>query len=99
MATLNIESEKPNSEEFLLYIKPWCASMWFDLAVLLDVPLWKLKKIKLCHSEDSCTEMFMEWLNINSNATWNALLKAVNYITFDTFSKLILITKHHEKGK
>ena len=82
--------DKPNSEEFSLYIKPWCDSVWFDLGVLLDVPLHKLKQIKLSDSEEGCCiQMFMEWLNSNSGATWGDLLKAVNNVLFDTPSDFI----------
>lgn len=89
--------ERPNSEEFSLYIKPWCSSMWFDLGVLLNVQLYKLKEIKLSNSEDHCMQMFMEWLNSDSDATWGDLLKAVNDISFDTFSDLI--NEYHENSK
>ena len=81
--------DRPNSEEFSQYIKPWCDSMWFDLGVLLDVPLHTLKHIKLSGSEDCCMQMFIEWLNCNSDGTWDHLLKAVNSVLFGTLSDLI----------
>ena len=92
-----IALERPNSKEFLLYIKPWCAGVWFDLGVLLDVPLQKLKEIKLSGSEDCCMQMFIEWLNGNSDATWGGLLKEIDSILFDTFSDSI--NGYDEKSK
>ena len=94
---VSIVLDRPNSEEFSLYIKPWCDSLWFDIGVLLDVPLHKLKHIKLSGSGDCCMQMFMEWLNSNSGATWDDLLKAVNNVLFDTLSDLI--NTYHYKSK
>ena len=39
----------------------------------------------------------MEWLNGNSDATWDDLLKAVNDITFGTFDDLT--GEYHEDSK
>jgi len=89
--------EKPTPAEFSLYIEPWCANMWFDLGILLDVPLHELKQIKLSGSKDCCMRMFMEWLKIDSDATWDDLLKKVNNVLFDTLSDLV--TVHHNNSK
>ena len=93
----SIALERPNPKEFLLYIKPWCSGVWFDLGILLDVPLHKLKEIKLSGLEDCCMQLFMEWLNSNSYATWGGLLKAIDSILFDAFSDSI--NGYDEKGK
>ena len=91
MVFLYLASEKPNPTEFSLFIKPWCASVWFDLGILLDIPLYELKQIKLSGSKDCCMRMFMKWLKSNSDATWDDLLKEVNNVLFDTLNELITV--------
>ena len=96
MVFVYVVLDRPNSEEFSLYIKPWCDSMWFDLGVLLDVPFHTLKHIKLSGTKDCCIQMFMQWLSINTAATWDHLLKAVNTILFGTLNDLI--NTYHGEG-
>ena len=72
--------------------------MWFDLGVLLDVPLKKLRETKFSDSKDYCMQMFMEWLNSNPDATWGYLLRVINDISFDTFSS-DLINEYQGKRK
>jgi len=73
--------KRPNIKEILLQIAPECFNRWFDIGILLDVPVQKLKDMKFSENTQPdvcCMKMFTEWLDGDGNPTWDALSKAVN---------------------
>ena len=75
---------RPNIEEILLHIAPQSFSRWFDIGVLLDVPVQKLRDIKFSDNTQldvCCMRMFTEWLDGDGNPTWAILSKTVSSCT------------------
>jgi len=65
-----------------MHIKPQvqCLNLWYNLGVLLDVPVQKLEDIRLSEQDDldlCCVKMFTEWLENGTDTTWSTLLRAV----------------------
>ena len=74
--------EKPITHKF----PSQCFNRWFDLGILLDIPIQKLREIKFSDNNDKpdacCMKMFTEWLNDDDNptCTWAALSNAATSI-------------------
>jgi len=82
---LILESEKPSLKGFVLHIKPQlqCLNTWYNLGVLLDVPVQKLEDIRSSEQDDidlCCVKMFIQWLENGTDTTWNTLLRAVDSV-------------------
>ena len=80
---LVLETEKPSTKQFVLYIKPQlqCLNACIDLGILLDVPVQKMEDIKLSEHNDldlCCIKIFTEWLESSKETTWHSLLGAVD---------------------
>ena len=81
---LALENEKPSLKEFVIHIKPQvqCLNTWFNLGVLLDVPVQTLEDIRVSEKDDldlCCVKMLKEWLDNGTNTTWSTLLRAVSF--------------------
>ena len=62
---------------------PPCLNRWFDLGVILDISVQKLKEIKSSENiqpDTCCMRVITEWLDSDVNPTWNTLSKAINSI-------------------
>jgi len=83
-----VASERPNVKEISLQITPDCFNRWFDLGILLDVPVQKLRDIKFSDNNDQsdvcCMRMFTEWLDGGNDPTWGVLSKAVGLVLSST---------------
>ena len=57
-------------------------SDWYKLGVLLDVPVWELKKIKKLNEEveENKIELFHIWLKNAKAPTWETILCAVRQL-------------------
>ena len=89
------ESEKPTARELSIFIKPH-AQQWFEIGILLGIPLKKLQDIEKHHTIDveSCgANMLMEWLVCDPNACWKKLRETV-----DKTSKIPNINSSTESG-
>ena len=81
--SLVLETEKPSTKQFVLYIKPQlqCLNECVDFGVLLDLSVPKLEDIKLSEQNDldlCCMKIFTEWLESSNMTTWSTLLEAVD---------------------
>lgn len=93
-----IASEKPTARELSVYFKPY-AQQWFDIGILLDLPLPKLEDIAKRHKDDvqSCgVRMLMEWVVSDPNACWKKLQEVVENITKNTDTKPTISGVHYE---
>jgi len=75
---------RPNIKEILLHIEPHSFDRWFDIGILLDVPVQKLRDIKFSDNTQSdicCKRMFTEWLDSDVNPTWSTLSLAISSCT------------------
>jgi len=82
---LILENEKPSLKDFVVHIKPQvqCLNVWYNLGVLLDVPVQKLEDIRLSEQDDldlCCVKMFTEWLENGTDTTWSTLFRAVDSV-------------------
>jgi len=78
---------RPNIKEILLQIAPECFNRWFDIGILLDVPVQKMRDIKFSDNTQPdvcCVRMFTEWLDGDANPTWATLSKAVDLVSSST---------------
>ena len=81
------------------YVRSEVATCWYDLGVELLNPD-KLKKLDIIKcdypglTETCCTEMFKYWLQVDADASWHKLLKALKYIGHDTLAEKINKIKH-----
>lgn len=79
-------SEKPTARELSIYIKPH-AEQWFEIGILLDIPVQKLEDIEEHHKNDvqSCgARMLTEWIISNPNACWKKLYEVVEKVSKNT---------------
>jgi len=63
------------------HIVPKWASTWKQLGEHLNIEDYLLKNIEKDYSNDcegSCSKMLQEWLDMNSNASWEVLIKALD---------------------
>ena len=97
-----IASERPSIKEIILQISPLCFNRWFDLGIILDISVQKLRDIRLSVNikpDAYCIRMFTEWLEGDVNPTWNTLSKAINSVlAYTTILEELHIVNFCEKG-
>jgi len=95
ITTFTENMKQSSLKDFVIYIKPGCLNAWYNLGVLLDVPVQKLEDIRLSEQDDPdlcCVKMFTKWLENGTDTTWSTLLKS-NYFLNTKTKKL------HGKGR
>ena len=63
-------------------MNPTIKEVWFEVGVLLELPVAKLQNIKEVHGNDlnsSCMMMLIEW-SLKKSATWENLLSVIDRI-------------------
>ena len=66
------------------YVTPRYASHWKEIGIFLDLKPEEIEIIKMDNPEDTkrrCNDMFIKWLQINSNASWEKLFNALDLAT------------------
>ena len=75
-----VESAKPTMSEICKHIRDEAASRWYNLGMLLVVPVHQLNIIQMNYPHDTemcCTQMFRYWLQTDTEASWSKLLNAL----------------------
>ena len=70
------EKQRPLLKELDNHVVPQWATMWRQLGVQLNVANHLLRIIEKNHPNDCegcCSKMLQEWLDSNSNASWEVL--------------------------
>ena len=86
-----VGTSAPTLKELHRYVRPEVASQWYDLGVeLLNHDQAKRLEVIKCDnpglSETCCTEMFKYWLQVDVDASWNKLLKALKHTGYNTLA-------------
>ena len=94
MCLVAVGSKVPTLRELHRYVRPDVAPLWYDLGVeLLHTDQLKKLDIIRCDyyglTETCCTEMFKYWLQVDVDASWQKLLKALRHIRHDTLADKI----------
>ena len=89
-----VGSDRPNISELHNYVRVEVSPRWNDLGVqLLDAEqAKKLDVIKADHPGDSekcCTALFNYWLQVDTTASWNKLITALQHIGHDVLAERI----------
>ena len=73
-------------------------SDWYKLGVLLDVPIWELKKIEQLNGgvEKYKTELFDFWLKNSEAPTWETIVNAVRQLDRN-LAKRLAAKVHQQK--
>ena len=86
-----VGSDKPTLKLFNHHIRATIAPHWYDLGVelLKEGSVDRLNIIKSDHLqsvEKCCTEMFMYWLRVDKEASWNKLINALQRLGQNTLA-------------
>ena len=86
-----VGTSTPTLKELHRYVRPEVASQWYDLGVeLLNHDQVKRLDVIKCDypglSETCCTEMFKYWLQVDVDASWDKLLKALKHTGYNTLA-------------
>lgn len=67
----------------LNYVNPVVKERWFELGILLALPVAKMQEIKdqAVDLDSSCLRMLIEW-SLGKSATWGNLLSVIDRIAF-----------------
>ena len=84
---LYVGSDRPEITQLHSHVKWEVSPNWYDLGVQLlnTEQAKKLKTIKVDHPGDSekcCTELFAYWLQVDTNASWDKLIIALQQIDY-----------------
>ena len=66
-------------------MNPNIKELWFEIGVLLGLPVAKLQNIEELHGKDlnsSCMMMLIEW-SLAKYATWGNLLSVIDRVPFE----------------
>jgi len=80
------ENEKPLLRELNNHVVPKWAASWKQLGGLLNIEEHLIRIIEQDHPNDCegcCSKMLQEWLDMNSNATWEILVNALDKVVDD----------------
>ncbi|XP_065899282.1 NLR family CARD domain-containing protein 3-like isoform X2 [Dysidea avara] len=75
-------SQKPTAKDLLVYVNPHISQTWFEVGILLAIPVHKLQEIERDHGNDvesSCMRMLVEW-SLGRSATWEKLLSVIDSV-------------------
>ena len=91
---MGVGSDKPTIRLLNIHVRDKVAPEWFDLGVQLlsSEQLEKLDTIRQDYPADTnmcCTEMFKHWLNVDTEASWNKLIAALEQIDHNTLAETI----------
>ena len=78
---IHAESTKPELKDLCKYVTPRYASYWKEIGIFLDFKPEQLDIIKMDNPADakrSCTDMFIKWLQIDPNASWEKFFTALD---------------------
>ena len=93
MLTVCIGTDKPTPSLFNKHVRNDIASKWEDLGVvLLNNEQQSMLKIIAENKPDvqhRCTELFNHWLDVDVNASWNKLIKALEEINQNSLAEKI----------
>ena len=84
--------ELPTEQEFNKYIRDKVAPDWYYLGGQLQIPHEQLNIIRSDTSLDirmCCTKTFQYWLQVDTTANWNKLIKALEDINHNVLAKTI----------
>ena len=84
--------EIPTVKEFNNYIRDRVATDWYDLGVQLGIPYQQLNIIQINNPGNiqmCCTRMFQHWLQVDTTANWNKLIKALEDINHNALAETI----------
>ena len=73
---------KPTRGELVHLANSNIKEIWFEIGVLLGLPVEKLQNIEEVHGKDlnsSCTMMLIEW-SLGKSATWGNLLSVIDRV-------------------
>lgn len=81
--------ERPTEIEFNNHVRDKVATKWRDLGVQLMIPSEQLDIIKENNQDikSCCTKMFLYWLQVDTTATWNKLIKALEDINHNALAE------------
>ena len=83
---------RPTVKEFNHHVRDEVATRWHDLGVQLGISTAQLNIISTNNHENvqmCCTKMFEYWLNYDTKANWNKLIKALEDINHNALAKTI----------
>ena len=87
-------SDQPKISELYDYVIVDIAPQWYNLGVQLLEPD-QTKKLNVIQSdyrgdsEKCCTALFNHWLHVDTGASWNKLILALNHIGQDVLASTI----------
>ena len=87
-------SDQPKLSELCDHVRVDVAPQWHDLGIqlLTDDQAKKLNIIQANHpadTENCCTELFKYWLQVDTTASWDKLIIALNRIGKDVLASKI----------
>ena len=78
-----VENEKPELRDLYNYVAVTYASKWKLLGRILNVREDVLRNTEKDHPQDCeecCSRMLNDWLELTPDATWGALLEAIDRV-------------------
>ena len=88
------EFNKPSEKEFNKHIRDKVATDWYYLGEQLGIPHEQLNIIKKDNNSDikmCCTYTFQYWLQVDTTANWNKLIKALEDIKHNALAESIKV--------
>ena len=90
-----VGSDRPKLSELHKHVKKEVSTRWYDLGLqLLEDPeqVNQLNIIQYNNSKDSekcCAELFEYWLQVDTTASWNKLITALQQVQYDVLASNI----------
>ena len=93
---MSLGSDKPTVRLLNMHVRDKVAPKWFELGMQLlsSKQSEKLNIIRQDHPADTntcCTEMFRHWLDVDTEASWNKLIAALEQIGYNALAEIIRI--------
>ena len=84
---------KPTRKELQQYITPKYATIWSKIGRKLDLSDETLGKIKQNNTDvrKCCREMFSEWLDVDTGASWQKLFTVIDNCAGEYFSNIAIV--------
>ena len=90
----NVGSDRPEVTQLHSHVKCEVSPNWYDLGVQLlnTEQARKLRTIEINHpgnAEKCCVELFNYWLQVDTNASWDKLITALQQIDYGVLADRI----------
>ena len=96
--------DRPTLKDLMIHVIPSVATKWYQLGVMLldancENELNTIEADTRNDAETCCRKMFSRWLNIDEQASWDKLIRALRHIQLNNVASNIEQMLLHVQGE